>query len=144
MYNQFLNRVTENTKLVQGKTFVLTNNYDLSILKQPKSNLPLSLLIKSFKYDKWKPILISESLIQTLSYVNKISTELWNDCQVIPQLPTPSPSNFKFSERTFYILWKEQQCVVGIEAVVFTHLTKVTWCNCHLACSRSEGKLSNP
>ena len=135
--------MAENTKLAQGKMFILTNNYDLSILKQPKSNLSLSLLIKSFKYDKGKPILILESLIQSLSYVNKINTELWNDFQVIPQPLTPSPSNFKFSERTFYILWKEQQCVVGIEAVVFTHLTKITWCNCHLACSRSEGKLSN-
>ena len=60
VYNQFLNRVAENTKIVQRKTFITINNYDLSYLKQPKSNPSLSLLLKSFKYDKWKPILISE------------------------------------------------------------------------------------
>ena len=32
---------------------------------------------------------------------------------------------FKFSVRTSYILSKKQQCVVQIEAMVFTHLTKV-------------------
>ena len=32
----------------------------------------------------------------------------------------------KFSDRTFYILANERQCEVRIEAVVFTHLTKVT------------------
>ena len=46
-----LNRVAGNTKIVQGRTFVPTNNYDLSYLKQPKSNPSLSLLVKSFKYD---------------------------------------------------------------------------------------------
>ena len=35
--------------------------------------------------------------------------------------------NFKFLERTFYILWNERLCVARIEAVVFTHLTKVTF-----------------
>ena len=34
VYKQFLNRVTENTKIVQGKAFMLTNNYDLSNLKK--------------------------------------------------------------------------------------------------------------
>ena len=44
----------------------------------------------------------------------------------------PFPAlNFKFSERTFYILLNERQCVVRLEAVVFTHLTKVTWRNSH-------------
>ena len=38
MFNQFLNRAAGNTKIVQGKTFIPTNNYDLSYLKQPKSN----------------------------------------------------------------------------------------------------------
>ena len=59
----------------------------------------------------------------------------------IPQRPTPtSPSfpNFTFSERTFYIiLWNGQQCVVWIEVVVFTHLTKVTWRSCH--CRQTGG-----
>ena len=58
-----MNRVTENAKIVQGKTFIPTNNYDLSYLKQWKSNLSLSLLVKSSKYDRWKPIQISESPI---------------------------------------------------------------------------------
>ena len=35
-------------------------------------------------------------------------------------------SPLKFSDRTFYILSNERQCVVHIEAVDFTHLTKVT------------------
>ena len=35
-------------------------------------------------------------------------------------------SPLKFSSRTFYILSKERQGVVRIEAVVFAHLTKVT------------------
>ena len=34
MYKQCLNRVAENTKIVQGKMFVPTNNYNLSQLKQ--------------------------------------------------------------------------------------------------------------
>ena len=55
MYNQFLNRVAENTKIVKGKTLIPTKNHNLSYLKQPKSNPSLSLLVKSFKYDKWKP-----------------------------------------------------------------------------------------
>ena len=38
----------------------------------------------------------------------------------------PPPPNFKFSGRTFYILWNERNCVVRIEAEVFTLLTKVT------------------
>ena len=33
--------------------------------------------------------------------------------------------NFKFLERTFYMLRNEQHCVVQIEVVVFIHLTKV-------------------
>ena len=66
MYNQFLNRVTGNTKIVQGKTFAPISNYDLSYLQQPKSNPFLSLLVKSFKCDKWKAILISS----LLSYSN--------------------------------------------------------------------------
>ena len=61
MYKLFLNRVAENTKTVQGKTFIPTNNYDLSYLKQWKSNPSLSLVVKSCKYDKWKPIQISKS-----------------------------------------------------------------------------------
>ena len=76
MYNQLkqkqitkeTNRLAENVKTVQGKTFIPTSNCDLSYLKQPKSNPSLSLVVKSFKYeyDKWKPILtilISDSLI---------------------------------------------------------------------------------
>ena len=63
VYNQFLNRVAENTKIVPGKTSIPINNYNLTYLKQPRSNPSLSLLVKSFKYDKWKPILISEFLI---------------------------------------------------------------------------------
>ena len=59
MYILFLNRVAENTKIVQGKTFIPTNNYDLPYLKQLQSNPSISLLAKSFKYDKWKPVLIS-------------------------------------------------------------------------------------
>ena len=62
-YNQFLNRVAENTKIVHKKTFIPTNNYNLSYIKESRSNPSLSLLTKSFKYDKWKPLLISESLI---------------------------------------------------------------------------------
>ena len=58
-----LNTVAENTKIGQEKRFIPTNSYDLSYLKQPKSNPSLSLLVKSFKYVKWKPTLISESLI---------------------------------------------------------------------------------
>ena len=34
VYKQFLNRVAENTKIVQGKTFIPTKNYDLPYLKQ--------------------------------------------------------------------------------------------------------------
>ena len=60
---KFLNRVAEKTKIVQGKTFIPTNNYDLFYLKQLKRNPSLSLLVKSSKYDKWKPIQISESPI---------------------------------------------------------------------------------
>ena len=52
MYNQFLKRVAGNTKIVQGKAFILTNNYDLSCLKQPKNNPSLSLPVKSSKYGK--------------------------------------------------------------------------------------------
>ena len=66
--------MAENIKIVQGKTFIPTNNYDLFYLNQRKSNPSLSLLVKSFKYDKWKPILISESLIQT--FVNSVNTKL--------------------------------------------------------------------
>ena len=55
---QFLNRVAENTKIVQRTTFIPANSYDLSYLKQPKSNPSLS-----FKYDKWNPIQVSESTI---------------------------------------------------------------------------------
>ena len=40
-------------------------------------------------------------------------------------------SPLKFSDRTFYILSNERQSAVGIEAVVFTHLAKVTWRNIH-------------
>ena len=36
-------------------------------------------------------------------------------------------SPLKFSDRIFYILSNEQKCVAQIEAVLFTHLTKVTW-----------------
>ena len=61
-----VNRVAGNTKIVLGKTVIPTNNYDLSYLKQPKSNPSLSLLVKSFKHDKWKPIPISS----LLSYSN--------------------------------------------------------------------------
>ena len=32
VYNQFLNRVAGNAKIVLGKTFIPTNNYDLSYL----------------------------------------------------------------------------------------------------------------
>ena len=42
--NQFLKRKSENKKIVHGKTFIPTNNYDLTYLKQRKSNLSLSLL----------------------------------------------------------------------------------------------------
>ena len=63
MYNQFVKRVAGNTKIVQEKTFVPTNNYDLFYLKQPKSNPSLPFLVKSLKYDKWIPIIISDSLI---------------------------------------------------------------------------------
>ena len=62
------------------------------------------------------------------TFVNKINAKLWNDCLVIPLPPTP---NFKFSERTLYILWTKRKCIVRIEAVVFTLLTKVTWRNCY-------------
>ena len=34
--------------------------------------------------------------------------------------------NFKFSERTYYIFWKEQKCVVRKEALVVTLLTNLT------------------
>ena len=51
----------------------MTNNYDLSYLKQPKCNPSLPLLVKSFKYDKWQPKLISESLIlYKLLYIKKM------------------------------------------------------------------------
>ena len=40
---------------------------------------------------------------------------------MIVELFSASP-NFKFSERTFYILWNERQCVARIEAVVLTQL----------------------
>ena len=49
---------------------------------------------------------------------------------MIVELSSTTP-NFKFSERTFYILWNERQYVVRIEAVLFTHLTKVTWRDYH-------------
>ena len=58
--------MTENTKIVQGKTFIPRSNYDLSYLKQQKSNPSLSLLVKSSKYNKWKPIQIRS----LLSYSN--------------------------------------------------------------------------
>ena len=35
-------------------------------------------------------------------------------------------SPLKFSDKTFYILSNERQCVTRIKAVVFTHLTKAT------------------
>ena len=35
-------------------------------------------------------------------------------------------SPLQFLDRKFYILSNEQKCVVQIEAVAFTHLTKVT------------------
>ena len=40
---------------------------------------------------------------------------------MIVELFSASP-NFKFSERTFYILWNEWQCVARIEAVLLTQL----------------------
>ena len=93
MYNQFLNRVAGNTKTV----FIRTNNYDLSYLKQPKSNPSLSLLVKSFKYDKWKPILISESLISFKTFVNKINTKIMKWLSSYPRL-----SKFQKEHFTFY------------------------------------------
>ena len=54
MYSQFQKRVAGNTKIVQGQTFIQTNTYDMPYLKQLKNNPSLSLLVKSFKYDKWK------------------------------------------------------------------------------------------
>ena len=77
MYNRFLNIVAGNTKIVQGKTFILTNNYDLFYLKQPKSNASLLLLVKSSKYGEWKPILILDSLIFIQTFVNKINTKFF-------------------------------------------------------------------
>ena len=50
---------------------------------------------------------------------------------IVELSPLPPLPNFKFSDRTFYILWNERQYVVWIEAVVFTDLTKVTWRNFH-------------
>ena len=51
MYNQFLNRVAVNTKILQGKTFIPTTSYNLSYLKETKNNPSLLLLVNSFKYD---------------------------------------------------------------------------------------------
>ena len=52
--------MSENTKIVRGKTFIPTNNYDLPYLKQWKSNHSLSLLCysnfckqKKYKIMKW-------------------------------------------------------------------------------------------
>ena len=113
-YNKFLIRVSENTKFVHGKTFIPTNNYDMSYLKQWKSNPSLWLL---------------SYLIQT--FVKEKNYVMIVECLLLPLL------NFKFSGRTFYILWNEAQCVVRIEAVVFTHLTKVTRRNFH--CRQTSG-----
>ena len=68
-------------------------------------------------------------LIQT--FVNKIKTKLWNECRGIP--PLPGISNFQKEHFKFY----EWKWVVRIEAVVFTLLTKVTWCNYH--CRKTSG-----
>ena len=51
-------------------------------------------------------------------------------------------SPLKFSDRTFYILSNERQCDVWIEAVVFTHLIKVTWRKFH--CRQISGFTSPP
>ena len=40
----------------------------------------LLFLVKSSKYDKWKPTDFGISKIQ--SFVNKVNTEFWNDCRV--------------------------------------------------------------
>ena len=73
VYNQFLNRATENTNIVQGKTFLSTNSYDLPYLTQWKSNPSLSPLVKSFKYDKGKAIRISRSpILIKLLYIKQI------------------------------------------------------------------------
>ena len=73
VYNQFLNRATENTNIVQGKTFLSTNSDDLPYLTQWKSNPSLSPLVKSFKYDKWKAIRISRSpILFKLLYIKQI------------------------------------------------------------------------
>ena len=127
MYNQILNRVVGNTKIFRRKTFIPTNNYDLSHKKQPKSNPSLSLPVKSSKYGKWKPILISEShLIQT--FVNKRNTNYETIIELWPLPPLPLEiSNFQKEHFTFY----EWKCIVRIQVVVFTLLTKVTWHNCH-------------
>ena len=50
-----------------GKMFIPTNNYNLSHLKQPKSNPCLSILVKSSQYGKWKPIQILESILSFAS-----------------------------------------------------------------------------
>ena len=111
VYNQFLNRMTGNTKIVQWKTFIPTN-------------------IPVFKYDKWKPILISESLI--------LFKLLWkNKFKIMGLLSSYLPLlNFKFSEQTFYILWNKRKCVVRIEAEVSTVLTKVIWRNWPLSVNK--------
>ena len=55
-------------------------------------------------------------------FVNKINTKLWNGCRIIP---TSRFSNFQKELFKFYETIKNE-CVVRIEAVVFTLLTKVT------------------
>ena len=121
MYNQFLNRVAGNTKIFQGKTFIRTTSYNLSYLKETKSNPSLSLLVNSFRYDKWKPILISDSLISfQLLWIKQIQ-----NYEMIVELPPPLPHEIQIFKNKKYIFWNEWKCVVCIQAVAFTLLTKV-------------------
>ena len=57
MYHKFLNRMAGNRKDVYTDKKIKTCNAN------KKQFHSISLLVKSSKYDKWKPILISESLI---------------------------------------------------------------------------------
>ena len=43
VYKQFLNEVAKNTKVVQGKTFIQTNNYDLYLIQSNEKAILSSL-----------------------------------------------------------------------------------------------------
>ena len=102
-----------------------TRNFDLKMISNAKLRFLLNIgsLVTIQNWIKWHESpdfndVMHNSLINNLGFKTKLKIK-HGPCY------TPS-SNFKFSDRTFYILWNKQQCVVRIEAVVFTYLIKVT------------------